>query len=463
MNLAVCSLTIGEQYKKTVLRCSEKLSKYCQKYNYPLITEETYVIKDRDYMWSKVPLIRKTLLNYDYVFWIDADMMIMNENIRLEHFIELYLGNKETMMSIDGGGQINTGFWVLKNTPYIHRLLELIENLPEIAGMYHEQGVFNNMYNKNTFNLREHSRIIPEIEQRLFNSTIYNYKKGDFIIHFLGIGNLDNLKKVCEDHYPDKKADETNDYYQYRMKFLEERYKINNSPYISSPPKVKVEVCTYYSGEKYEENIIHYGQQTIIKYCTKNNYKYHVEKETLVPDLPPHWTKIALLLRIANNCDSDYIVWLDADIMIMNQDIKIETIIEERMNGKDFLLSRDISGEINTGVWIVRNTQYAKSVLELILNLPELRYRGYEDQDVFNKVYTKNLLQFQNKCTILPVHEQGVMNSCVGLFKWGFWLIHFFSLSKEGLSKAFNDFYPFQKHYEDENMYKNRMTWLKNR
>ena len=75
-------------------------------------------------MWSKVPLLREILPKYDYVIWIDGDMMIMNPDIRLEHFIELYLGNKETMMSIDSGGQINTGFWVLKNTPYILNLLE---------------------------------------------------------------------------------------------------------------------------------------------------------------------------------------------------------------------------------------------------------------------------------------------------------------------------------------------------
>lgn len=463
MNLAVCSLTVGKEYKKTVHYCTETLKRYCTMHNYTLFTDETYVLHDRDYMWSKIPLLREILPKYDYVIWIDGDMMIMNPKIRLEHFIELYLGNKETMMSVDSGGQINTGFWVLKNTPYILRLLDLIENLPELAGRFHEQGVYNEFYKKNLFDIQEHSRIIPEIEQRLFNATMYNFVDGDFLIHFLGIRELANLSKVCGDHYPYQKPDENEFWHKNRKLWVHDRYKdIINPSYIKSPVKIKIDVCTFYTGEKYSDNVIHYGQQTMIDYCSNHNYTFHVEKEQLLPDLPAHWTKLALLLRLSRERDCDYIVWLDADIMITNQNIKIENIIEEHMHGKDFLLSRDISEEINTGVWIIRNTEYTKSILELIINLPELRYRGYEDQDVFNKVYTKNLLQIQDHCSILPVSKQRVMNCCVGFYKWGDWLIHFFSLSKEGLTKAFNDFYPEKKDGEPDHEYHHRMEWLRN-
>jgi len=462
MKLAVCSLAIGKEYKDTVKLCTITLKQYCEKHNYPLITDETLANHERDYMWSKVLLIREQLPKYDYIVWIDGDMSIMNDEIKLEHFIELYLGNKDTMLSVDVGGQINTGFWVVKNTPYMQRLLDLIYTLPELAGNYHEQGVFNIIYEKNLYKLQKHSRIILEIEQRIFNASMCNYVVGDFLLHFLGIKNNANLKKSIQDHCPFKYDEEEDWAYGNRMEWMKNKYtEIQNMRYISCPPKVKITVCTFYTGDKYTEDVVKYGQKSMVDYCAKHNYTFYKEEKQLVPDLPAHWTKIALLLQIMEGTEDDYVVWLDADIMIMNQDIKIESIIEEYMNGKDFLLSRDVSGEINTGVFIIRNTEYAKSVLELNLKLPELRYRGYEDQDVFNQLFNRNFLNLQDNSVILTPRQQNVMNCCVGCYKWGTWLIHFFSLGKDGLRKAFNDFYPHLKDGEVVPCFEHRIRWLK--
>jgi len=465
MNIAVCSLTIGAEYKHVVRHCTRSLKIYCHEHNYPLITDETKAIHDRDYMWSKIPLLREILPKYDYVVWIDGDMMIMNKDIKLERFIELYLGNKETMMCTDCGGQINTGFWILKNSQYCKDLLDIIENLPELAGRFHEQGVYNELYAKNLFQLRQRSRILEENEQRLCNATMYNYVQGDFLIHFLGIREWNKLAKIDRDHYPYLKEDEDDHYAHFlRTKWMRDVYgKQKNFRYIICLPKVKVEVCTFYTGDKYTDDVIHYGQKSMKIYCEKHNYKYHVQTESLVPELPPHWTKFALLLKIMRISDSDYIVWMDADIMIMTHSIKIEQVIEENMNGKDFLLCRDVSGEINTGVCIIRNTEYSQKMLELMLNIPELRYRGYEDQDIFNRVYQRNIMDFKNRSTILHQDKQRVMNSCILLWKWGDWLIHFFSLSKDGLKKAFSDFYPLCKEYENDENYSDRLNWIKNR
>ena len=464
MKLAVCSLAIGEKYKKAVELCTNTLVKYCEKQKYPLITEETYAIHDRDYMWSKIPLLRKTLPDYDYLVWIDGDMMIMNDNFRLEKYIEHYLGNKEIMMSIDVGGQINTGFCVVKNTPYMNNLLEMIQYLPELAGEYHEQGVFNRLYEKDMLGLVEKSRIIPETEQRLFNASMCNFVIGDFLIHFLGIRDFNKLSIVSNDHYPFKKDTETQQDYEDRQQWLKDIYtNIRNYRYLGCPQKAKIEVCTFFTGNKYVEDTIRYGQRSMKMYCEKYNYEYHVSTDILEKELPPHWTKIALLLKLCKERDCDYLAWFDADVMIINHDISIEDIILEHMHGKDFLLSRDISNEINTGVWIIRNTEYTRNMLELILKLPELRYRGCEDQDSFNKVYCKNIMKFQEHASILPINQQHIMNCCVGCYKWGVWLIHFFSLSKDGLTKSFNDFYPFKRDNENDDMYNFRLNWVKNR
>ena len=463
MKLAVCSLSIGEEYKQVVQYCILSLHKYCEKHNYPLITDETYVIEDRDYMWSKVPLLRRTLPNYDYVIWIDADIMIMNHETKLEHLIDLYLGNRQMMLAFDCGNQINTGFWVLRNSQYTKDILDIIQNIPEIAGNFHEQGVLTELYiKKNLFNLKKHTRIISEVNQRIFNATIYNYVCGDFLIHFLGIRKWDNLSRLDREHYPFQKLDESSEYFLNRMEWFNEKYKvIQNQRYIDCKPQATVEVCTFFTGDKYTPDIIQYGLKSMQDYCNKYQYSFYKFNESLVPDLPPHWNKFAVMLEILNKEETDYLVWFDIDIMIMNHDISVHNIISKHMDGYDLLACRDISEEINTGVLIVRNTEYVRKILELMLNLPELRYRGCEDQDIFNKIYERNIMEFQNKCKILPSCQQTELNPCVGKYKWGVWLIHFFSLSKESVQKAFNDFYPFQKDGEFEELYQYRINWLK--
>ena len=153
MNICVCSLAIGEEYKKTVYWCVKSLEIYCKLNNYKLINTGDFKIEDRECQWSKIAMLRSLLSDYDYVCWIDADMLVIKTKIKLETLIELYLGNKHMMLSIDSGNQINTGFWILRNSVYTRQILDLIENLPELAGLYHEQGVLNNFYQKNLYNI----------------------------------------------------------------------------------------------------------------------------------------------------------------------------------------------------------------------------------------------------------------------------------------------------------------------
>jgi lipopolysaccharide biosynthesis glycosyltransferase len=452
MKIGVCSLAYGEEYKKVVSLCTESLRRYCDKHDYSLIMDETLVDHTRDYMWSKVKIIQHYLSQYEYIVWVDGDMLIMNDTILLEDLIHLYLGNKEMMMSMDVGGWINTGFWVIKNSPYNERLLDIIYNAFELAGNFHEQGVFNALYNKNIYNLQKKFKLICEVEQRLFNASNCNYVNGDFIFHFLGFSSKPMMNQYIEKVCPFQKPNEDLSTYGDRMiQFNQEYGHIKNHRYISSPPQIKIMMCTFFMGDKYSPDVIKYGLKSLKEYATKHNYDLRIEQKSLDENLPPHWSKILLLKDIIDKHRDiyDYVVWVDADVLIMNHEVKIEDIIKKYMNGKDFLLSRDISNEINTGVWIVKCTEYASSVLELNHRLPELRYRQCEDQDVFNRIYQRNMLKLQEHSTILSSGQQNIMNGCVGLYKYGDWLIHFFSLSKVGLKDAFNKYYLYKRDEEE--------------
>jgi mannan polymerase II complex MNN10 subunit len=456
---------VGENYANTVHFCRLTLESYCDQHSYDLLEAPELWDRERDPMWSKVRILQKYLHLYDYIVWIDADIMITNPETTLSHFIDGWMGKTDMMLSIDSGDQINTGMWFIRNSPFCHQLLDLIYKLDVIAGKYHEQGVLNELYHRDTLQLKNKITIIGEIYQRLFNGTMYIHHIGDFNIHFLGV-NGHTLWTVARDHYPKQIDGEPEDAFQARRDWYLNRYNSPNQRYRMTPPLTKnqanIAICTLACGDKYEEPVIRYGKRTIEHYCRRHGYEFVFEDHILDQERAPQWSKILLLLRVLEHENKyDYVVWFDSDIMIMDEERSIQDLVSDHMGDRDFLLCRDISGHINTGVWVVKNTQYAKDILKLTYELPELRDRIYEDQDVFNSLYRKNAMGMQSRSTILSQQMERAMNCCVGNFKAGqTFLIHFFSLGRDGLMKAFNDYYPKQKDDEHPDEYQFRLNWI---
>jgi lipopolysaccharide biosynthesis glycosyltransferase len=460
MKIGVCTLMIGEDYTKRVKYCRKSLEEYCEKHSYDLCECDELYDNTRDPMWSKILVLQKFLPDYDYLVWIDADIIILNPEYTLEYFIVGFLKNKDMMVNYDFGHQLNTGFWFIKNCVFTQHLLKLIYSLFVMNIDYHEQGVLTELYNRDTLGLKQKCVVISETQQRLFNSLISIHHIGDFNIHFMGIRGND-LEYVSSQHYKGHKDNETDDSLACRMDWYKKTYQVENNRYSLPTPTFKIGVCTLGCGEKYADDVIHYGRQTMIDYCNKWGYDFVTENKSLDEDLPPHWSKLLLMLQLMESDNNyEYIVWFDSDIIIMNDDIQVTDLILLQMKDTDFLLSRDISNHINTGVWIVKNSEYAREMIRLVYKLPELRYRNCEDQDVFNALYDMNAMDIQNKSVILPQVQQTLLNCCVGCYKKGAFLIHFFSIDKEHLFKAFNDFYPKQRDNECIEGYTYRKAWM---
>ena len=91
MKIGVLTLCIGDKYYEAVKSGIESKKAYCYKHGYDFIlgSEDIYD-KSRPIAWSKIKMIEKYLPKYDFVFCSDADVIIMNENIKLENFIQEY-------------------------------------------------------------------------------------------------------------------------------------------------------------------------------------------------------------------------------------------------------------------------------------------------------------------------------------------------------------------------------------
>lgn len=89
--------------------------------------------------WAKVPLLWNCLKHFDWVLWLDADVLVRNQSIAVEHLVGTYSakGRCDMIVAEDvvpRGNLFNTGVMLLRGTPhaksdswaerFLHRVME---------------------------------------------------------------------------------------------------------------------------------------------------------------------------------------------------------------------------------------------------------------------------------------------------------------------------------------------------
>lgn len=180
---------------------------YAEKHGYDW--REYWDIKDesRPPAWSKIKYIEETLSKgYDWVFWIDADAVIMNDSIDLGKFLD---DNYDFILCKDAFSW-NTGAWFIKNTPEALELLKQTWEAEEyIDAFLWEQGAFMNKAYESGSRIKVHKQrefnsIAKETKEFFAEGNEYEcgtfkfvlnmkqydkgiYEDGDFILHFASI------------------------------------------------------------------------------------------------------------------------------------------------------------------------------------------------------------------------------------------------------------------------------------
>ena len=103
------------------------------------------------------------------------------------------------------------------------------------------------------------------------------------------------------------------------------------------------------------------------KYCQEKGYTYHLEPDEQkirsgLDGRAPTWYKPKLLLEVLETRNPDYVMFLDADAIVLNKNHYIEDFIIE---GIDILAADDHGpSKLNAGVFIIKNTPWAKEYLQ---------------------------------------------------------------------------------------------------
>ena len=107
------------------------LQAYANRHDYTLRDASNDIDTIRPPAWSKIKAVQ-TLLNSgacDWVFWIDADIVVMNSTIAVESFLPAMDTNIDLVVTMDRRLTANSGAWLIRNTAWSHEFLHAWWNM----------------------------------------------------------------------------------------------------------------------------------------------------------------------------------------------------------------------------------------------------------------------------------------------------------------------------------------------
>lgn len=148
---------------------------YCRRWGYTWIPYTDRLEPDRTPMWSKILAVQRHLHDFDWIFWIDADAVIVNHDFQLEQLCD---SEYDVVVTHDHNG-LNSGTFLIRNSPESHEFLRRVWNR-NIPDLFHEQTAMEQLMGEME-NLKS-----LEIPRRSMNSYWCDFVRGDFVLHAPG-------------------------------------------------------------------------------------------------------------------------------------------------------------------------------------------------------------------------------------------------------------------------------------
>ena len=199
----------------------------------------------------------------------------------------------------------------------------------------------------------------------------------------------------------------------------------------------------------YTQNIYEYCQHSIknlTAYVKKYNYGLIVYSEPFNTNVSACWNKVCAILE--NLLTHKYLVWFDADAIINNFDISLDSFVKKYPDAEiicclDILAEKDC---VNSGVMIIKNTPWAYNIFKKTW-LTEIPHK-HNDQNVIFHTIVEDLIPNPDQKTLkynpycLKVNdpkfkllEENAFNSNILHYKPRDFVIHLMGSSKEARIK----------------------------
>ncbi len=177
---------------------SPNKQRYADRRGYDFLCVDYVRDSNRSASWNKILWLEKLLPEYDWVFWTDADSLIMNGEIRLEDVIGD--SSHDLIFTKDENG-LNAGQFLIRNCCWSLWLLDSIWDQTQFLDHpWSEQAALMYVLREMSEAHRiEHVRFLPSknVMNAYVNHYRSDYQPGDFIVHFVGMGQYhEHLRRL---------------------------------------------------------------------------------------------------------------------------------------------------------------------------------------------------------------------------------------------------------------------------
>ncbi len=128
---AICSLATGD-YRSLLARSAVSFERYAARWGWDLVLSTEEISQGRPSSWGKLPLIRSLMDDYEWVLWLDADVVIVDLEADISREIEngknLYVVEHSYMGYLRGRPErqhtANAGVMLLRSCEWSRSLLD---------------------------------------------------------------------------------------------------------------------------------------------------------------------------------------------------------------------------------------------------------------------------------------------------------------------------------------------------
>lgn len=205
--IAILTFCVGADYKRAMEPGLASKRAYAAKHGYAFHTGgEDVWDRSRPIPWSKFQFIQKYLDDYDFLFWSDADAILLNSEFRLETLLERLPPGKDILWTFDACNHYNNGHLLIRGRSawvrdYFRRAYAETDLLHHI---WWDNAAMIKLFQENP---ADAAKIETCHEHWLFNAYVFGlkgaedtsarlYRPGDFLIHFAGVYDIWNIHRM---------------------------------------------------------------------------------------------------------------------------------------------------------------------------------------------------------------------------------------------------------------------------
>jgi hypothetical protein len=182
---------------------------YALRWGHDFVCERDWWCHTRPLSWSKLLWVGRLLPHYDWVCWLDADVLVTNPAVRLQPLI-IGAGSRDLIIPRDSRLHPDCfclGTFLVRNGPWSLQFLERVWNQEAfVEHPWWEQAAAQHLYDQDP-SVREHVALVP---RRAFGSPYTcpgrpedEWQPGDFLCHFSDGRGREDLETMAHRFRPD--------------------------------------------------------------------------------------------------------------------------------------------------------------------------------------------------------------------------------------------------------------------